>query len=1413
MIKRFFTHGHPLAVSATIALVAMLAYQILPPIMSGNFLGQAGNGGAQCAEYGTFTRYITPGSVEGLTPGPSGDLSFLQYDARISGPPALTRFTTAGLLGASMPLPASVSDFHYDALNLADGTKWGISTGGTQYQKISPDGTNAIFNAPGIPQGFEADASGHLYLRSFSMTSQGWATYTLSSIAPDGTYTSLYTAPQNMYMGGAAGDMEGNVWTTLAPAAVYSGSRNVVVVKISASGISTWELPTTERGLDIAIDAQGNAWVSAQSNVFKVTPTGTTTTYPIPWWHTPHTNPGAIDSIIRGTDGNMWALATEQIALTPTNRRGLYVELIKIAPDGTMSKYDVEPSPGFSFDPNHMPSFNVRPPIIGPDGNLWYSYRYSVWSESNSYIVESAIVKVSLCGSAQSPGAGACIGPAAVTRHIVGTAPNQFGQVVPVAVGSDGNVWFTKEQAGKISKLTVPGDVVTDYDIPWGNPVNRPLVKGSDGNIWFTTVDVTTGATTSKITRVTPSGSVAQFDIPAFANGPMVAGPDGNIWFSENALGMAKIAKITPAGTITEYPTSLFAVIQGLAKGSDGNIWFTPSGNGAGWIGKMTTAGVVTQYTLPASVSTNDSIITNTIVIGPDGNVWFTVSNITGNKIGKVTPAGDVTLTDSPIAGSLLIGPDGAIWTVKGKKIGRVANDGSVTEYSLPQSVDVRDVAAFVSGPNQSFWLGGTEILSFGICALSAPLVTEGSCPQEFGCFYDAGSCPVGERCIAYECGNVPGGGYHTVTGGSCGPQGQGECKQCVADSSSAFRGPGGSSSSGLATGSRSSTSGPPSSVGLIGAGPVCPPCRQACGVSGPSCITCGAGTVPTCPAGSIGAPYCDINNKPRCMFAAGGVTSATCGAATQAPPLSCAQCTATYCGPPDVCVSGSSSSGAGNSSSTSSLRPGPGCGDSIVQSPEECDAGSGGSATCDAACKIIVCGNSNECETNLCQNGTCRCDAEHPCPDGQQCDSGTGQCLVPRCGDGVKEISEACDDGNFTNDDGCSIQCQIECVSGDQCDSGICQQGVCEPVCGDGVKETAEPCDDGNTQSGDGCSAQCFLECTDDSACPTGLCTDNVCSATSCGNGVTDQGEMCDDGNGNDADTCSNVCLFGLYQDCIVRDQCESGLCQQGQCSPCNITADCGAGLLCLGRMCAAAPVCGNGKHEFAETCDDGNMDDSDVCSNTCQNGIGLACEADRDCASERCVGSTCIACARADQCASSECTNGRCAPACGNGEIDRGEQCDAGSQNSDILSDQCRKNCLRPQCGDGVQDAGEQCDDGNVIDTDGCTGQCRAVQVQSIMGSGGSGSPCAGNTQCASGICQSGACEGMPPGASCITGAQCVSGSCNSGACSPTETQVANLTGGHAPAGETGPAAVAVMGAGAAAGWAWMKRRRRGA
>jgi hypothetical protein len=62
-------------------------------------------------------------------------------------------------------------------------------------------------------------------------------------------------------------------------------------------------------------------------------------------------------------------------------------------------------------------------------------------------------------------------------------------------------------------------------------------------------------------------------------------------------------------------------------------------------------------------------------------------------------------------------------------------------------------------------------------------------------------------------------------------------------------------------------------------------------------------------------------------------------------------------------------------------------------------------------------------------------------------------------CGNGVREGTEQCDDGNTTGGDGCSSTCGVEAI------------------CGDGTVEGGEECDDGNRTDGDGCSSVCRVE------------------------------------------------------------------------------------------------------------------------------------------------------------------------------------------------------------------------------------------------------------------------------------------------------------------------------------------------
>jgi cysteine-rich repeat protein len=166
----------------------------------------------------------------------------------------------------------------------------------------------------------------------------------------------------------------------------------------------------------------------------------------------------------------------------------------------------------------------------------------------------------------------------------------------------------------------------------------------------------------------------------------------------------------------------------------------------------------------------------------------------------------------------------------------------------------------------------------------------------------------------------------------------------------------------------------------------------------------------------------------------------------------------------------------------------------------------------------------------------------------------------------------------------------------------------------------------------------------------------------------------------------------------------------------------------------CSASALCGNGRLDGDEECDDGpaNSDAApDACRTTCLDAFcgdgvvddGEECDdanqrdgdgCDADCFAEE---GTCGDGTVGDD---EECDDGNrrdgdgcdagCsveAGTCGDGIVDDDEECDDGPQNSDAIPDRCRTDCTEPSCGDDVVDpkAGEACEPpGTILCTDEC-------------------------------------------------------------------------------------------------------------
>jgi hypothetical protein len=306
----------------------------------------------------------------------------------------------------------------------------------------------------------------------------------------------------------------------------------------------------------------------------------------------------------------------------------------------------------------------------------------------------------------------------------------------------------------------------------------------------------------------------------------------------------------------------------------------------------------------------------------------------------------------------------------------------------------------------------------------------------------------------------------------------------------------------------------------------------------------------------------------------------------------------------------------------------GPRCGDGVTTDGEECDQGAMNgmtAATCTAMCK------------RKCGNGVA--------DPGEECDSGTamntgeyGKCTPmctqgPRCGDGIKNGPEACDDGK---NDGSYGTCAPMCLLGPRCGDmvvqstagEICDQGAmnssmaygpmkCDarcrpgPYCGDKKVDTGfgEVCDDGvNSGQPGSCKTDCtgyipLPSCGDgivqtNEQCDAGAMNGQMGSACDarcrnmCGNGIRDPGEACDDGVNNGAyGTCRSTCQLADFCGDGTKngpEQCDQGMANQANpYGPNKCTT-----------MCTTAPYCGDGRIQtaFGETCDS-----TPLCNATC--------------------------------------------------------------------------------------------------------------------------------------------------------------------------------------------------------------------
>ena len=390
---------------------------------------------------------------------------------------------------------------------------------------------------------------------------------------------------------------------------------------------------------------------------------------------------------------------------------------------------------------------------LGPDGNLWFTDAVD-GGGTIGRITAAGVVTTFTSPKLRRP-----------DRHRprAGRQPrftnhhgNSIGRVTPggviskfsdpsisgpsdIAVGQDGQLWFTNRVAGggSVGRISVAGVVSTFSDPRITEPVSvmsplagdrehlrrrprrrgahrrgrpgrdlrtlgtsgvkRParLVQGPDGGLWSTNQIAGGGA----IMHHDQYGWPATYTDPALdAPTDITVGPDGNLWFTNHGT-KGSIGRITPSGTITTFTDPRIHAPSAITTGADGNLWFANEGSPGGSLTRLTTSGQMTFYAAPGV----DHV--TSMVDGPLDRLWWTSSG--NDRIGWFDPVHGVqgSFTDASVhtPTGIAVGGDGALWFTNagGPSIGRMTAAGAVSTFS---SGALHHPSAITASPAGDLW-------------------------------------------------------------------------------------------------------------------------------------------------------------------------------------------------------------------------------------------------------------------------------------------------------------------------------------------------------------------------------------------------------------------------------------------------------------------------------------------------------------------------------------------------------------------------------------------------------------------------------------------------------------------------------------------------------------------------------------
>jgi streptogramin lyase len=278
--------------------------------------------------------------------------------------------------------------------------------------------------------------------------------------------------------------------------------------------------------------------------------------------------------------------------------------------------------------------------------------------------------------------------------------------------------------------LAAPVAALKQFKVPTANSQPRAITNALDGNRWFTEGTEFTAAP-AKIARITPAGAITEF-APDVADGcnfciitDIAQGPGGILYITSNDPTLMRFTLATQSFQ-TPVPMPNTSALGGNLAVSATDVWITDFNNDVVWRYRLSD-GQFTSFPVsdPADVAVDVA-----------GNAWFTQPgdvNAPGtSNIGRIDAAtGAVTITPTT-DGSITVAPrsvtvasDGQVWFTARftpQAVGRLNRaTNAVTIFPTPSNPGPQDIAA---SPDGTVWF--TQVTKGNIARLNnTGLITE----------------------------------------------------------------------------------------------------------------------------------------------------------------------------------------------------------------------------------------------------------------------------------------------------------------------------------------------------------------------------------------------------------------------------------------------------------------------------------------------------------------------------------------------------------------------------------------------------------------------------------------------------------------------------------------------------------------